>query len=422
MRDTASWSTFGLRGPRPEVDLGAVLANANRVANYACEKKNLADVVRRSGVELIEGSGPATFRDTHTVALADGRTWQAERCVIAVGGHGRKLSIPGGELALTYDDVRGLQQLPASVAVIGAADTGCQLASIFEDFGCRVTVLEAGPRLHPRADEDISAGLEAAFRQQGIDVITSATTERLEPVMGGIGLQYRQAERQKSLTVDAVLCAVGWPANTEPLSLASVGVETDRGYIPVNDYLQTNVPHVFAAGDVNGRSMLVQSASYEGRLAAENAVIGPHRQLLHEIVPSGGFTDPEYASVGLTEAEARQHYDCAVSTIRYDVVARAVIDGRADGFCKLIVDRGQRHIVGAHVLGEYSAEVIQVVAACMAGGMRVEQVAEIQFAYPTFAEAIGLAARRLALELGVIPVAPEWSSLAPLPIQDRPAR
>ena len=181
--------------------------------------------------------------------------------------------------------------------------------------------------------------------------------------------------------------AVGWPANLEGLELATAGVAAERGRIPVNDWLQTNLAHIFAAGDVNGHSMLVPSARHEGRLAAENAVLGTRRRVAHDIVPTGSFTDPEYASVGLTEAQARERYDCAVAVVRYDYLLRAVIDGHAEGFCKLIVERRHRYLLGAHVLGEYSAEVIQVAAVAMAANLRVEQLAELQLAFPTFTEA-----------------------------------
>ena len=403
-RDAASWETFGLQGARPHIDLAAVLANANRVAHYAHEKKHLAEYIRSTGVELIEGVGPAHFLDQHTVGEASGRSWQADKIIIAAGGHRRMLPIPGAELALTYSDIWTLEQLPASVAIVGGAATGCQLASILQDFGCQVYLLEFAPRLLPREDEDISVALADAFGKQRMTIMTGAGTERLEKNGGGIRLHYRQQKRSDSLTVDAVFFATGWPGNVDTLNLAAAGVVTEHSYIPVNDYLQSNVPHIFAAGDINGQSMLVQSARYEGRLAAENAVLGPYHRFTHEIVPSGSFTDPEYASVGLTEAEARQQYDCAVAIAYYDDLVRPVVDNHPEGFCKLIVERRHRYILGAHVIGEYSVEIIQMVAACMAGGMRIEEVAQLQLAYPTFTEAVGMAAQKLVRELGLAPL------------------
>lgn len=416
-RDAGSWETFGLKGARPQIDLAAVLANARRVANYAHEKKHLAEYLRSTGIELSEGVGPARFLDEHTVGEASGRTWRADKIIIAVGGHGRVLPLPGAELGLTYSDIWTLEQLPASVAVVGGAATGCQLASILEDFGCQVYLLEFAPRLIPREDEDIAVALADAFGKQRMTVITGAGTERLEKVDGGIRLHYRAQERLASLTVDAVFFAVGWPGNVDALNLAAAGVETERSYIPVNDYLQSNVPHIFAAGDINGQSMLVQSARYEGRSAAENAVLGPYHRFTHEIVPSGSFTDPEYASVGLTEAQARQQFDCAVAVVQYADLVRPVVDAHPEGFCKLIVERRRRYILGAHVIGEYSVEIIQMVAACMASGMRVEQLAELQLAYPTFTEAVGMAAQKLVRELGLAPLPQLWSDIKSPPVE-----
>jgi pyruvate/2-oxoglutarate dehydrogenase complex dihydrolipoamide dehydrogenase (E3) component len=410
-RDAGSWETFGLRGERPQIDLAAVLANAKRVAQYAHEKKYLAEYLSSTGIELIEGIGPVRFLDQHTVGAADGRMWQADKFVIAVGGHGRILPIPGAELALTYSDIWSLTQLPTSVAIVGGAATGCQLASILEDFGCQMYLLELAPRLIPQEDEDISLALANAFNKQHMTVITGAQTERLEKLDGGIRLHYRKQGSPDSFDVGAVFFATGWPGNVDMLNLDATGVMTEHSYIPVNDYLQSNVPHIFAVGDVNGQSMLVQSARYEGQIAAENAVLGPYHRCTHEIVPSGSFTDPEYASVGLTEAQARQQYDCAVAVVQYDDLLRPVADNHPDGFCKLIVERRHRYILGAHVIGEYSVEIIQMVAACMASGMRVEQVAELQLAYPTFTEAVGMAAQKLVREMGLAPLPQMWSDI-----------
>jgi hypothetical protein len=146
-------------------------------------------------------------------------------------------------------------------------------------------------------------------------------------------------------------------------------------------------------------------------------VLGTRRRGAHDIVPTGSFTDPEYASVGLTEAQARERYDCEVAVIRYEHLLRAVIDAHAEGFCKLIVEQRHRYILGAHVLGEYSAEVIQVAAVCMAANMRLEQLAELQLAFPTFTEALGMAAQKLVREMGVARMPPSLSDLEPAPLQ-----
>ena len=181
--------------------------------------------------------------------------------------------------------------------------------------------------------------------------------------------------------------------------------------IPVDDYLRTNVEHIFAAGDVNGRSMLVQTARAEGRVAAFNAILGPTRHASYDVVPSGSFTDPEYGRVGLTETEAAQHHDIVVGIARYGDLLRPVADGRSEGFCKLIADRRTRTILGGHVLGEYSAETVQTVAVCMAAGMTVEQIAELQFAFPTFTEGVSMAAQKICRSLGIGSFPSVWSYL-----------
>ena len=179
------------------------------------------------------------------------------------------------------------------------------------------------------------------------------------------------------------------------------------------EYLRTNVEHIFAAGDVNGRSMVVQTARMEGRTAAMNAILGATRQATYDVVPSGSFTDPEYGRVGLTEAQAARQHDVVVGIARYDDLLRPVADGRPDGFCKLIADRRTHTILGAHVLGEYSAETVQTVAACMAAGMTIEQVAELQLAFPTFTEAVCMAAQKICRTLGIGRFPQVWSYLGP---------
>jgi pyruvate/2-oxoglutarate dehydrogenase complex dihydrolipoamide dehydrogenase (E3) component len=190
-------------------------------------------------------------------------------------------------------------------------------------------------------------------------------------------------------------------------------VEAGRSAIPVDDYLRTNVPHIYAAGDVNGRAKLVQFARAEGRIAATNAVAGPRHTASYRVIPSGSFTDPEYGQVGLTEPEAARDHDIVTAIADYHDLLRPVADGRPDGFCKLIVDRADHTILGGHVLGEYSAEIIQVIATAMTANLTVEQVAAIPFAFPTFTEAVGMAAQMICRDLGVGQFPRVWSTLAP---------
>jgi pyruvate/2-oxoglutarate dehydrogenase complex dihydrolipoamide dehydrogenase (E3) component len=410
-RDWSSWAQFGLTGPAPVPDLPAVLANSERVARYAHEKKDLAGQIRRHGIDLIEHLGPVSFAGPQTMTAADGRTWTADRIVLAVGGHAARLPIPGADLALTYEDIRSLTQLPARAAVIGGADTGCQIASIFDDFGVAVTLFEAGPALVPAADADVSAELGRAFRARGMMVATDTFVTGLHREAGAIYIDHRSGQALGQTAADAVFFAVGWPASSGPLNLQAAGVLTESGVITVDEYLRTNVSHIYAVGDVNGQSMLVQTARQEGRVAARNAVLGPARQVVYDVVPSGSFTDPEYGRVGLTEAQAARDHDVVIGLARYDDLLRPVADGRSDGFCKLIADRHSHAILGAHVLGEYSAETVQTVAACMSAGLRVEQVAELQLAYPTFTEGVSMAAQKICHAIGIGSFPQAWSFL-----------
>ena len=325
-----------------------------------------------------------------------------------------QLPIPGGDLALTYNDIQTLKALPREVAVIGGSDTGCQIASIFADFGVGVRLFQAGPLLVPSADASISAALRAAFEDKGMQVLTGAKVLSLEGSGEQFIVRFSRGDTIECSAAGAAFAAVGWPPNVEPLDLGAAGIESNRHAIPVDSYLRTNVEHIFAAGDVNGRSKLVQTGRLEGRLAAWNAIRGPRRAPAYHAVPSGSFTDPEYGSVGLTEGQAANDHDIAVGIARYDDLLRPVADGRPDGFCKLVADRRSHQILGAHVLGDYSAEIVQVVATAMSTGMKVEQLAEIQFAFPTFTEAVSMAAQKACRDIGIGQFPPAWSSLEPL--------
>jgi pyruvate/2-oxoglutarate dehydrogenase complex dihydrolipoamide dehydrogenase (E3) component len=397
--DTSLFSTFGLEGDAPSVNFKEVIKNANRVSAYANEVRHVTAQVREKGIEVIDEAGPAHFIDTKTLEIADGRRFEADRIVLAVGGTPRKLPIPGNELALSFHDLWEMEELPARVTVVGGSATGCQLASILIDFGAQVDIIEFNDRLTPPSDADISRGLEAAFKARGMNVLTGTRSDAIESVNGHLKVLYTRGEEQASLETDAVFLMVGWPANLSGLNLEAAGIELRGPYIRVDEHLRTNVPEIFVAGDANGVSMFVQSAIRQGSVAAHNAVLGPEQVYIPHAVATGSFTEPEYGSVGLTEAQAREKHDCIVEVVDYASLPRAVMDGRTDGLCKLIFDSKTLKLLGAHVLGSYSAEVIQVAATCMAAGMTVNKIAELELAFPTFTEAIGIAARRICRNL-----------------------
>lgn len=398
-RDAEQFADYGLIGEAPRVDFARLLNRTQRIVYKVQEKKQLKARLETAGVRVVERAGEARFTDPHTLALDGAEELHGEKFVLCAGGHARRIGFPGGEHALTHSDIWTMKALPASVVVVGAAATGCQLASVFAAFGARVTMLDMAPRILGGEDEAVSRGVAEAFERRGIELLTGiGGVERIEKEGGRLRLFYTHDDGTRALEAEAVVLAVGWPGNVGSLNLDAAGVRAERGYVAVDDALRTSAPHVFAAGDVTGRMMLVQSATYEGALAAENAALGDGRGYRHAIVPHGGFTDPEYAGVGLTERQAREEVgdaDCAVAVVPYADLDRGVIDGRPEGSCKLVVSRSSRRVLGAHIVGEQAVEVVQLAAAAMRADMPVEQLADLELAYPTFTSVVGLAARQI---------------------------
>ena len=415
LRDYEQFATYGLIAERPKVDFEKVIARTQQVVYQMHEKKQLRAHMEQLGIDAHIDAGGAEFVDANTIRLGDGTELQGSKFIICAGGHARRFEFPGSEYALTHHDVWSMKALPGRIAIVGGAATGSQLASILEAFGATVHLLEVAPNLFGREDELLARTLESAFRRRGIDVHTGISgVERIDKTANGLRLQFGKGDESHTLDVDAVLLAVGWVGNGDSLNLAAAGLEVGRGgYIPIDDTFRTAVPHIFAAGDITGRMMLVQSGSAEGRIAAENAVLGGDQTYAHAIVPHGGFTDPEYGAVGLTEAQAReQGHEIAVAVVPFSEMDRAVIDGLTEGFCKLIVSQETHRILGAHIVGEQALEVTQIVAAGMAADMWVEELAELELAYPTYSAVVGLAARRILRELGVTPLADQWRVLS----------
>jgi len=396
MRDSEQLRDFGMTGATPELDLSALMAATQRTVYRIHEKKQLPAHLERAGATVEEGVGDVRFVDPHTVRLADGSERSASRLIVACGGHARRIDFPGGEHALTHGDVWAMTRVPRRLIIIGGAATGVQLASVFAAFGASVTVLEVAPRILASEDLAVSSAITAGFADRGIEVVAGIEgVDRMERRRDGWTLTYRLTDEARELACDAVILAVGWAGNIEAMNLPGAGITTDHGYVVVDDSLRTSVPHIWAAGDVTGRMMLVQSATHEGRVAAQNAMTGDPLEVRHEVVAHGGFTDPEYGSVGVTEAQAGSRGRATVTgSVPYADLDRAVIDGHSEGFCTLVVDAADHRLIGAHVVGEQAVEVVQIAAAAIAADMRVERLAEVEFAYPTFTAIVGLAARQ----------------------------
>lgn len=397
MRETRAADDYGIVIDEPRVDWPAVVARVHERVDAVRSIKREAERFAAAGVDLVH-EGRARFADEHTLVLDSGRRIRAENILVCVGGHSRRLPIPGAELATVPEDVLSLAELPRRVAVIGAGNTGAQLVTVFRSFGSDVTLLDVAPRVLVASDARISEAIAASLTDHGVDVRTGIdTVERIDRAdEGSLALTWREAEQSHALEVDVVIMATGWPADVEDLGLENAGVDVERSAIPVDRYFRTIVPHILAVGDANGRDMLVQAAQFEGEAAAENAVLGANRRTPHHLLPAGGFTDPDYAGVGLTEQQARDRDpSCVVATVDFADLDRAVIDDRERGFLMLIADRRRELILGAHAVGENAVEVIQSVTTAMAAGIDVATLAGVRFAYPTYSAVIGNAARAL---------------------------
>lgn len=394
-REVRTAQDYGIVVHDPAVDWPQLVRRVRSTVDRVLEAKGYDDAMRRLNITLLRGE--AAFTGPHELAV-DGRPVSAGSVILCVGGSARRLPIPGAEHAVLPHEVLDLPDRPDAVAIIGGGHTGAQLATIFDALGSRVTLLDLAPRILTTEDDDVSATVTEGFRARGVQVdVGIAGVDGIDRHDdGGLGIRWHGADGARSERVGAVVMAAGWPANIEGLGLEAAGVHTGRGFIPADDYLRSNVPHIFVAGDANGTSMLVQAAVFEGETAAENAVLGAHRTTPHHLLPEGGFTDPDYSGVGLTEAKARERdAECAVVVVPYGSVERPIIDDREQGFLKLVTDRHRELILGAHAVGENAVEVIQAVASAMAAGTDVATLARVKFAYPTYSSIIGHAARKV---------------------------
>lgn len=401
MREARQLPSYGITTGEPTLDYLRLLDRVHEVTDEVRARSLLRGYLHESGVTVHENAGPARFIDAHAVKTDEGLQLRAGKVILCTGGAARRLELPGVDLTCTHSDAWALSSTPASMLVIGAGATGVQLASIFNAFGSRVTLYEAAPRILMSEDEEVAAAVSAALQASGIQVLENAgTIERFDPCPAGVRMIHSYGGGRNVIDTALVVIAVGWIAHTAELDLTAAGVHLDqRGYVKVDSQLRTSAPHIFAAGDVTGRLMVVHEAVREGYLAAANAVLGEATALPPEVSPLGSFTDPEYASVGLTEAAARQSREIVVARQSFGSLPRPIIDGRTTGFCKLVADRRRHTILGCHIVGERAVELAQLAAIAIAVEMTIDQLALVPFSFPTYASALGRAAVLAVREL-----------------------
>jgi pyruvate/2-oxoglutarate dehydrogenase complex dihydrolipoamide dehydrogenase (E3) component len=400
-REARHLDRYGVTVGETALDYGRLLARVREVVADVAEHSLLRTELQDVGVVVREHVGTAGFVDAHTLAAEDGTRLRADKVILCAGGTNRTLPVPGAELVGAHHDAWTLTAVPESLLVIGAGATGVQVASVFDELGSRVTLLEAGPRILGTEDEDVSRSMAAAFRSSGIDVREGfGRIDRFEKTPAGVRMVFAKDDVEDTVEASLAVVAIGWLADTAGLNLDAAGVAvTDRGYVQVDAQLRTTAEHVFAAGDITGRLMLVPHAVQDGYLAATNAVQDRGATLSPPATPIGSFTDPEYAQVGPTEAQARRDHNVVVASVSFAVTPRPIIDGRPDGFCKLIVDRDTHQILGCHVVGERAVEIAQVAAVAMVAEMRVETFARIPLSFPTYTNVLGRAAFDVARQL-----------------------
>ena len=397
---------YGIDVEEPKLDYPRLLARVRDVVDDVVAHSSLREQIDALGVTVLENTGPARFADPHTIVTETGLHLRADKIILCVGGVGRRLPIPGFELTSTHSSAFSLASVPESMLVIGGGATAVQIASIFNAFGSRVQLFEAAPRILSSEDEDVADTIAAAFRQAGVVIRENfGVIESFEKTATGVRMNFCNGTKQESAEAALAVAATGWVADTAGLNLAAAGVVPDnRGFVKVDLYLQTSAPHIYAAGDVTGRLMLVPPAIRDGFVAATNAVLGPTIPVVERVDVTASLTHPEYAGAGLTEAKARETYDVLTAVVHFDSTMRTIIDGRKDGFCKLIVDRKTAKILGCHVVGEMAGELAQAATIAISAGMHLDDLVRVPLAFPTYignlAYAAAEAARRLDSQVG----------------------
>ena len=370
-----------------------VIADKDELVNEMRQQRYIDVLAAYHQIEYLEGRARFTAPDTVEV---DGVPHTPGKVVIATGAHPWAPPISGLTEAGYLDSTSALdlKELPKSMIVLGGNAVGLELAQIYARAGSYVMVLEVLPRIAPFEDEDVSASLTEYLEQDGLRIVPGFKATRVEKFGGRYRLTGTKNEAQVSFEADQLLVATGRRANSSGMGLEEAGIRLgERGEILVNDRLQTHNPLVYAAGDVTGRDMFVYVASYGGMLAAENALTGAGKLYDTSTIPRITFTDPQIASAGLTETQAReQGHTVKISAVPMGYVPRAQAGRDTRGFLKLVADATTDRLLGAHILAPEAGEMIQMAVMTIRFGITLSQLRETMFPYLTNSEGLKLAA------------------------------
>jgi len=386
------------------IDMNQVQTRKDRIVNGLTKgveflfKKNKIDWIKGTARLTSNGGGPVKV----DVFEGDKQTLSARREIVVATGSAPR-SVPGIEIdrrrIITSDEAMSLREVPKRIVILGGGAVGVEFASIFSRFGSDVTLLELLPRLVPIEDEAVSAELEKSFRKQGITSHTGAKATAARASADGVDIDVELAGgNRQTLHADYLLVATGRGPVTTGLNAEGVGLQMEKGYIKVDAQYKTNVPGISAIGDVitlggPGHPQLAHVSSAEGIITAERIAGQETRPLNYDHVPGCTYCDPEIGSVGLTEREANERgYDVRVGTFPFGVLGRAKMAGETDGFVKIVAGKKYDELLGVHMIGLRSTELVAEATVALRLESTVEELIRTIHAHPTMAEAVGEAA------------------------------
>jgi pyruvate/2-oxoglutarate dehydrogenase complex dihydrolipoamide dehydrogenase (E3) component len=384
---------YGVRTTFVGVDLAAVVARKRRVVEHF--RTGGEHRLAKAGVELIRGN--ATYVDARTIRIATvgdaARTITSTVSVINTGGHPRRPDIPGIDDVTTFDStsIMELTALPEHLVIIGGGYVAVEFAQMFRRFGSDVTIVQRGPRLLGREDPDVADGLADVLRGEGIDVLLGAMPTQIESGRdSAVVVTAQTMNGERSIAGSHLLVAIGREPNTATLGLEAAGVATHgRGYVKVNERLETTAPGIYAAGDVTGGPEFTHISYDDYRILRRNLLEGGGATTTGRLVPYTVFTDPQLGRIGLTESEARgAGHPVRVARLPMSAIARAIETDETRGFIKVVVDTKTQRILGATVLSLEGGEIMGAIEIAMLGEVPYPRLRDAVFAHPTLMEAL----------------------------------
>lgn len=382
---------FGVSELAFNFDFKAVTARKNAVVEQL--RGGVESLLSHKLITLVRGK--ASFKDAHTVVVGDDE-YTADYIIIATGSVSASLPVPGADLegVLTSKEILDMEELPKKLCVIGGGVIGLEFASIFNSFSCEVTVLEYCKEILPRFDTDLAKRLKQCLSKKGIDINTQSQVLSISKEDDQYKVTFLRKGKEESVVADKVLMAVGRKANVDSLNLAEAGVEFGPRGVVVNEVMQTSQPHIYAVGDINGKMMLAHAAIFQGLVALDH-MMGVDNDIDLSVMPAAVFTSPEAASVGKTEDECKEagiKVKCLKSFFRAN--GKAVTMGETEGFCKVIVEEETGLLLGCHLFGPHSSDIVQEICALISRKSTLKQLQDIIHTHPTLTEVIQSAAHQ----------------------------